>query len=291
MRCLCLCSSADVPHVVREQRVQLRRNKLAEHDGLAQISRIAVEIPVPYSSEITAVGILRDQIQVLEYMLHMVPVLHHQCVCLVDYNKLDRRKKVVISLLVILIPNRHPQPERRRKHDIRIVELRKQLHRLPGELEAKTEHVIVVPLEQRAKVVWLVFANPLLLVREDVRFLEPLLVFLLLGLGEGDEGFQNLCTRVPCGEDEEDLGPGEALVAKLEVFSFRTTAGEACIVFENLVAGSACSPPVSLSIRGSKSRIVGEEEAYLKIWFSACKQVILLNSSAFPEVREQNSIS
>lgn len=146
----------------------------------------------------------------------------------------------------------------------------------------------MVPLEQRAEVVWLVFADPLLLVREDVRFLEPLFVFLLLGLGEGDEGFQNLCARVPCREDEEDLGPGEALVAKLEVFSFRTTAGEACIVFENLVAGSACSPPVSCQY-GSRSHIV--KDAYLKIWFRACKQVILLNSSAFPEVREQNSVS
>lgn len=194
VRCLCLCPPADVPHVVREQRVQLGRDKLTEHNGLAEISRVGVQVPVPHSSEITAMGILRYQIQVLEYMLHMVPILHQQCVCLVNYNQFDRRKEVVISLLVVFIPNHHPQSERRRKYNVRIIELREQLHRLSGKFEAKTEHVIVVSLEQRAEVIRFVVANSLFLVREDVRFLKTFLVFLLLGLGEGYQSFQDLCT-------------------------------------------------------------------------------------------------
>ena len=62
---------------------------------------MVVQVPVADAAEVAAVSLFRLQVQVLEDVVDVVPVLHEKGVGMVDNYHLNRREEVVVALLDI----------------------------------------------------------------------------------------------------------------------------------------------------------------------------------------------
>lgn len=61
----------------------------AEYDSLPKESGVAVKIPVPHSTEVASSGFLWLQVEMLEDVLDVLPILHEQSIGLVDNHDFD----------------------------------------------------------------------------------------------------------------------------------------------------------------------------------------------------------
>lgn len=214
---------------------ELRRVEGREHDRLPEVLGLLLEIPRADAAEVAAVRLARLQVEVLEDVLDVLPVLVEQGVGVVDDDNLDRAEEVVVHLLPVLVgPDRHAQAQRAGEEDVAVVELREELDGLARELDADPEHIVVVALEEVPEVGRLVRRELSLPV--DVRLVEALAVLLLVGLAYGADGPHHLRGGLARGQNHEDLGPGEPLVPGLEVGCF-TFLCELRIVLDDSVSG------------------------------------------------------
>lgn len=145
-------------------------------------------------------------------------------------NLIPSKKKK--SHLLGLIHDR-PQTQWTGQNDIRVVELRKVLDRLAGELESQSEHIVVITAEQLAKV--LSFVLPRRVFRRRERIEEALLVLLLLRLVKPSDGVDHTHACLSSWENIQNLRTGESLVTALNVGV--GVLGQACVVLEHLVPG------------------------------------------------------
>ena len=83
------CSASYVLRMCSKESEMLWREVRGEHNRLSEKSCIALEIPHPYAAEIAAMSFLGLQVQVFEDMIDMIPILHEQCVCLVQDHDFD----------------------------------------------------------------------------------------------------------------------------------------------------------------------------------------------------------
>ena len=60
-----------------------------QHDGLSNVSGLVVKIPVAHTTKVTPVGFLGLEVEVLEDLRDMVPVLHEQGIGVVHDHHLE----------------------------------------------------------------------------------------------------------------------------------------------------------------------------------------------------------
>lgn len=73
---------------------------MAENEGLPKVFGVVIEVPVSYTAEITAVGVLGDFVEIVEDMFDVIPILHQKAIGLIDDYKFDGGKEIVIALFV-----------------------------------------------------------------------------------------------------------------------------------------------------------------------------------------------
>jgi hypothetical protein len=57
---------------------------------LSKKASTIVKVPCPYPTEVAAMSFFRLQIEVLEDVFDMIPVLHKKCICMINDYELDR---------------------------------------------------------------------------------------------------------------------------------------------------------------------------------------------------------
>lgn len=87
-----------VLHVGCVEGVELRGEVGGEDYGLAQVAGVVVEVVLADAGEVGVGGVAGLLVQVGEGGGDVVEVLHEHCVCLVDYEDLDRGEGVVVLL-------------------------------------------------------------------------------------------------------------------------------------------------------------------------------------------------
>lgn len=63
---------------------------------------MVIEIPGSHTAEVTAVRFPRLQVEMLEDVLNVIPILHKERISVVNNDQFDRRQKIVISLLLTI---------------------------------------------------------------------------------------------------------------------------------------------------------------------------------------------
>jgi hypothetical protein len=124
-----------------------------------------------------------------------------------------------------------PQTKWTGQDDVRVVELRKVLDRLAGELQSQTEHVIVVTAEQLTEILGLVLPSRILRRGECVK--KALLVLMLLGLVDPSDRIDHPHTSLTSWQNVQHFRAGEALVTTLDIGI--GVLGQTCVVLEHLV--------------------------------------------------------
>lgn len=107
------------------------------------------------------------------------------------------------------------QPQRTRQDHIRRVERSKELDGLARKLQPQTEHVVVVAREKLLEIRRLVRPGVIAAARKAVQ--EAFLVLLLVRLEEPRDGLDCAHARLLGGEEIQNLGPRESLVAQLQI--------------------------------------------------------------------------
>ncbi len=72
-----------------EQLVGLWCLESAEYYSLPKESRMAVKVPVPDSTEVASSSFLWLQVEMLEDVLDMLPILHEQSIGVIDNHNFD----------------------------------------------------------------------------------------------------------------------------------------------------------------------------------------------------------
>lgn len=81
--------ASHIVHVFGEQLVGLWCIESAEYDSLPQVSRMAVKVPVPNSTEVASSSFLWLQVETLKDVLDMLPILHEQSIGVIDDDDFD----------------------------------------------------------------------------------------------------------------------------------------------------------------------------------------------------------
>ena len=85
-----------VVEVCGGQRIDLRREEGGQDNCLSKVFGKVVKVHRSYASEVAAMSVFRQKIQLGKDVLHMLPILHEQSFGLVYYNDLGRGQERVL---------------------------------------------------------------------------------------------------------------------------------------------------------------------------------------------------
>jgi hypothetical protein len=57
---------------------------------------MAIQVPAPHAAEVAAMSFLGLQIQVCKDIFNVVPILHENCIGMIQNSDFDGRKKVIV---------------------------------------------------------------------------------------------------------------------------------------------------------------------------------------------------
>lgn len=132
-------------------------------------------------------GFLRQEVELGEDVFDVLPVLHLQCIGLVNHRYLNRREEIgvmapFIFSAVTIVLDSITQAQGRGDYDVGTVEGRKEFDRFARELQANAKHVVVVTAKKFTKISRLVI--PCLVFLSTKALLKAGFVFLLLWLAD-----------------------------------------------------------------------------------------------------------
>lgn len=95
-----LKSSSIVATKLVEQVVNGRSRYLTEDDRLSVVGSVAFQKPASDSRKVRIMAGFRLQMQILEDADHMLPVLHHEHIGVVNDENLDGRQEIMVAVLL-----------------------------------------------------------------------------------------------------------------------------------------------------------------------------------------------